>query len=368
MRTHPSGSATHPGIEREPFGQLDDGRSVDAITLSNSNGMYVRVLTYGAIVQALVAPDRDGKLDDVVLGYTSLGDYVRDTRYFGCIVGRYANRIGNASFTLDGRTFELAANEGPNQLHGGPQGFNRAVWTAEPFEDDAVGVRMGLTSPDGESGFPGTLDVTATYTLTDDNALIVDFSATTDQPTPLNLTQHSYFNLAGHDRGDVLGHQLTIAASRFTPVDETLIPTGELRDVTETPFDFRHNTAIGARIADDDEQLRIGNGYDHNFVLDRLNDSAFLAARLCEPLSGRVLEVLTTEPGLQLYTGNGLDDRAIGKEWRIYGKHAGIALETQHFPDSPNKPNFPSTILRPGTEYRSQTIFRFSATAPDKHE
>jgi aldose 1-epimerase len=360
---------TVPSIDREPFGQLADGRPVDAITLSNGR-MHVRLLTYGAIVQALHVANRDGKLDDVVLGYDSLGEYVRDSRYFGAIVGRYANRIANASFTIDGRTFELPANEGTNQLHGGPEGFHRAVWSAEAFErEGAVGVHMHLTSPDGASGFPGTLSVVATYTLTNDDELIVDFAATTDQPTPINLTQHSYFNLAGHDRGDVLGHELMVAASRYTPVDTRLIPTGELRDVTGTPFDFRKGTPIGARIGDDDEQLRIVNGYDHNFALDRApNSAASLAARLCEPTCGRVLEVLTTEPGLQVYSGNGLGDRAIGKEWRVYARYAGVALETQHFPDSPNKPDFPSAILRPGAELRSRTIFRFSAVEPDKHD
>jgi aldose 1-epimerase len=355
-------------VDREPFGQLADGRTVDAITLSNGGRMHLRVLTFGAIIQSLHAPDRDGKLDDVVLGYDSLDEYVRDTRYFGAIVGRYANRIANARFTLDGDTFSLAANDGVNHLHGGPEGFSHAVWSAEPFEtDSAAGVRLALTSRDSEGGYPGTVHVTATYTLTEDNELVVDFAAATDRATPVNLTQHSYFNLAGHDRGDILGHLLTLAASRYTPVNTTLIPTGELRDVTGTPFDFRAPAAIGARIRDADDQLRIGHGYDHNFVLDRApNSAASLAARLCEPACGRVLEVFTTEPGLQLYSGNGLDGRAIGKEWRVYGQYGGVALETQHFPDSPNHPEFPSAILRPGTELRSRTIFKFSVAAHDK--
>jgi aldose 1-epimerase len=356
----------HPSVEREPFGQLADGRHVDAITLSNGR-MQVRVLTFGAIIQSLHVPDRDGKLDDVVLGYDRLADYASDTRYFGAIVGRYANRIGKATFVLDGHTFPLEANDGPNHLHGGSVGFHRAVWSAEPFEDDThAGIRLSLTSQDGDSGYPGTLMVNAVYTLTDQNELVVDFVATTDRATPVNLTQHSYFNLAGHDRGDTLGHELHLAASRYTPVDATLIPTGELRDVTGTPFDFRKPATIGSRIQADDEQLRIGRGYDHNFVLDRpANGAASLAARLCEPVSGRTLEVLTTEPGLQLYSGNGLDERAVGKEWRVYDRYAGVALETQHFPDSPNQPHFPSAILRPGAELRSRTIFRFSVAAPD---
>lgn len=370
MRTPIPSATTHSNVDREPFGQLADGRGVDAITISNGGRMHVRVLTYGAIIQSLYAPDRDGKLDDVVLGYDSLADYANDTRYFGAIVGRYANRIAGARCTLDGSVVHLPMNDGPNHLHGGPNGFHRAVWSAEAFEDDAAtGVRLALTSADGDSGYPGTLLVSVTYTLTDANELIVDFAATTDQATPVNLTQHSYFNLAGHDRGDVLGHELMLAASRYTPVDATLIPTGELRDVTGTPFDFRRPVAIGARIQDADEQLRIGNGYDHNFALDReANAAASLAARLCEPVSGRVLEVSTTEPGLQLYSGNGLDERAVGKEWRVYGRYGGVALETQHFPDSPNQPHFPSAILRPGAELRSRTIFRFTTTAADKLE
>jgi aldose 1-epimerase len=363
-------SLTHPSVDRESFGQLSDGRPVDAITLSNGGRVQVRVLTYGAIIQALHAPDRDGKLDDVVLGYDSLDEYVRDTRYFGAIVGRYANRIAHARYVVDGETVALPANDGPNHLHGGPQGFSRAVWNAEAFDSDrAAGVRLTLMSPDGEGGYPGTVRVDVTYTLTDQDEVAVDFAATTDRPTPLNMSQHSYFNLAGHDRGDILGHQLMIAASRFTPVDSTLIPTGELRDVAGTPFDFRQPITIGSRIHADDEQLRIGNGYDHNFVLDRApNSAASLAARVCEPGCGRVLEVLTTEPGLQLYTGNGIDGRAVGKEWRVYGRYAGLALETQHFPDSPNQPHFPSAILRPGSELRSRTVFRFSTTAHDRHD
>jgi len=367
MRTQIPGTMTHASIDREPFGQLPDGRAIEAITLSNGR-MHLRVLTLGAIIPSLHVPDRDGKLDDVVLGYDSLNDYVNDTRYFGAIVGRYANRIANAEFTLDGTTYHLPANDGVNHLHGGPDGFSHLVWTAEPFDEETVaGVRFALTSPDGESGYPGTLLVGVTYTLTEANEVVVDFTATTDRATPVNLSQHSYFNLAGHDRGDVLSHELTIAASRFTPVDPTLIPTGELRDVTGTPFDFRRSTPIGSRIRDDDEQLRIGTGYDHNFVLDRAPNSATsFAARLCEATSGRVLDVHTTEPGLQLYTGNGLDERAVGKEWRVYGQYCGVALETQHFPDSPNQPQFPSTTLNPGSELHSRTIFSFSTAALDK--
>jgi aldose 1-epimerase len=369
MRTQIPGAATHPSVDREPFGQLSDGRPIEIITLSNGR-MHLRVLTLGAIIQSLYAPDRDGKLDDVVLGYDSLTDYLCDTRYFGAIVGRYANRIAGAQFTLDGVAYHLPANDGLNHLHGGPEGFHRAVWTAEPFENDTTaGVRFALTSHDGDAGYPGTLLLTATYTLTDANELVVDFAATTDRSTPVNLTQHSYFNLAGHDRGDVLSHELTLAASRYTPVGPTLIPTGELRDVAGTPFDFRRSVAIGSRIRDADDQLRIGNGYDHNFVLDRApNSAASFAARLCEPTSGRVLDIHTTEPGLQLYTGNGLDEHAVGKEWRVYAQYGGVALETQHFPDSPNQPQFPSAILHPGTELHSRTIFTFSAVAQDKLE
>ena len=365
-------AAPHANIERESFGLLADGRGVEAITLSNAGGMQVRLLTFGAVVQQLRVPDREGKIDDVALGYDTLDDYGRDTRFFGAVVGRYANRIANARFTLDGVEYRLPANDGPHHLHGGPAGYYRALWNADAFDGDGfVAARFTLTSPDGDAGYPGTLDVAVTYELTDGNELRVRYHATTDRATPVNLTQHTYFNLAGHDRGDVLGHVLTLRASRYTPVDATRIPTGEIRDVAGTPFDFTRPTALGDRINTDDEQIRIAGGYDHNFVLDRAPDAGTpmsLAAHLYEPQGGRTLEVFTTEPGLQLYAGNGLDDRVVGKQWRVYRQFGGVCLETQHFPNSPNEPRFPSTILRPGQELDSRTIFRFSSRALDKHD
>jgi aldose 1-epimerase len=350
---------TNPGIRQEPFGRTPDGQDVELFTFTNAHGMEARVMTYGGILVSLKVPDRDGRLGDVVLGHDSLAGYLRgNTAYFGAIVGRYANRIAAARFTLDGRTYELAANNGPNTLHGGRRGFDQRVWWGMPFQrDGTTGVTMTYTSPDGEEGYPGALTVRVTYSLTERNELIVDYEATTDRATPVNLTQHSYFNLRGE--GDVLGHVLTIDASRFTPVDAGLIPTGSPAPVEGTPFDFRRPVPIGARIADDDPQLRLSRGYDHNFVLDRPGSALARAARLEEPVSGRTLEVRTTEPGLQFYSGNFLDGSVTGKGGRPYTHRAGLCLETQHFPDSPNRPDFPSTILRPGETLRSQTVFAF---------
>ena len=328
-------------------------------TLANAHGIEVRVATYGGIIVSLLAPDRDGRLADVVLGCDWLDGYLRGTPYFGAIVGRYANRIANARFALDGVTHRLAATNGPNHLHGGIVGFDKALWRAEPFGAvDAAGLTLRHTSPDGDEGYPGTLDVRVTYTLTGRDELAVDYRATTDRATPVNLTQHSYFNLAGAGSGDVLGHELQIAADAITPVDETLIPTGEIRSVLGGPFDFRSPRAIGAHINDDDEQLRRGHGYDHNFVLRAGAGGLAHAARVVEPVSGRTLDVHTTEPGMQLYTANFLD-RVRGKEGQVYGRRGALCLETQHFPDSPNQPAFPSCILRPGAEYRSRTVFVF---------
>jgi galactose mutarotase len=347
-------------VRREPFGKLPAGASIDVYTLTNQSGIEVRALTYGAILQSIRVPDRGGQLDDVVLGYDSLEGYTRNSPYFGTVVGRYGNRIAKGTFTLDGRVYRLATNNGPNHLHGGITGFDKVVWKAEPFQrDSGVGVALAYTSPDGEEGYPGTLAVRVTYTLTDRNELIVDYQATADRPTPVNLTQHSYFNLAGAGTGDVLGHELELNADRFTPVDATLIPTGVIAPVAGTPFDFRRSTPLGARIEQDDAQLRNGAGYDHNFVLNRSGPGLSFAARVFEPASGRTLEIRTTEPGLQLYSGNFLDGTITGKERRVYRRRYGFALETQHFPDSPNHPTFPSTILRPGEEYRSRTVFAF---------
>ena len=348
-------------VARTPFDSTPAGQAVELFTLTNPQGIEVRAITYGGIILSLRTPDRDGRLGDIVLGYDSLAGYLRASPYFGAIIGRYGNRIANGRFTLDGQTYALAANNGPNHLHGGIRGFDKVVWSAEPLEtDSAVGVVFTYTSPDGEEGYPGTLRVQVTYTLADDGKLAFDYLATADRATPVNLTQHSYFNLAGS--GDVLGHELTIAASDFTPVDATLIPTGAVAPVDGTPFDFRTPTAIGARIAADHPQLANGLGYDHNFVLDREGPGLAPAARVVAPASGRTLDVWTTEPGLQFYSGNFLDGSITGKAGRVYAHRAGFCLETQHFPDSPNQPAFPSTILRPGEEYRSRTVFGFGVT------
>ena len=352
----------------QPFGMTHRGEAVSLYTLKNAHGMEGKVLDYGGIIVSLRVPDRNGRLDDVVLGFDSLGDYERGSPYFGAIIGRYGNRIARGRFTLDGRTYTLATNNGPNHLHGGVRGFDKVIWSVTPFQrSDSVGLVMNYTSPDGEEGYPGTLRATVTYTLTDKNEFIFDYQATTDRPTPVNLTQHSYFNLAGDGKGDILGHVVTLNADRFTPVDSTLIPTGEVKSVAGTPFDFRTSTAIGARIDRNDEQLRYGRGYDHNFVLNKggrggkggIEGDVTLAAHVYEPTTGRVMEISTTEPGLQFYSGNFLDSTLRGKQGVVYGRRSGFAMETQHFPDSPNKPAFPSTILRPGEEYRSRTIYRF---------
>jgi aldose 1-epimerase len=333
----------------------------DVIVLKNTPGMEVRVVPYGGIITSIRVPDREGRFDDVVLGYDNADAYVRNNGpHMGAIIGRYGNRIAKGMFTLDGQTFHLALNNGPNHLHGGIKGFDKVLWQAEEFRNaDGTGVIFRYTSADGEEGYPGKLDVRVTYTLNDRNELIVDYSATSDKATPVNLTQHSYFNLAGVTR-DVLDHELTINADRFTPVDETLIPTGTLAPVDGTPFDFRKPIAIGARIGEDHEQLRFGKGYDHNYVINRSGEGLVPAAHVYEPSTGRVLDVSTTEPGVQFYSGNFLDGSITGKSGRTYQQRFGFCLETQHYPDSPNKPDFPSTILRPGSEYKSRTVFAFS--------
>jgi aldose 1-epimerase len=356
-----STAETRSTMSREPFGTLPDGTAVELFTLTNPSGMEVKVTNYGGIITTLKVPDRDGKLDDITLGYDSIDGYLKGSPYFGAIVGRYGNRIAKAQFSIDGETFKLPANDGPNTLHGGVKGFDKVVWQAEPFEREGErGVIFTYTSPDGEEGFPGNLTTRITYTLTDKNELAFDYHATTDKPTVVNLTQHAYFNLAGHSSGDVLSHQLQINASRYTPVNRVLIPTGELAPVEGTPFDFRSLTAIGARIEAGHEQLKHGGGYDHNFVLDRDGDGLALAARVEEPTSGRVMEVHTTEPGVQFYSGNFLDGTLTGKGGHAYQKRSGFCLETQHYPDSPNQAAFPSTVLRPGEEYSSRTVYTFS--------
>ncbi|CAM3213711.1 galactose mutarotase [Corallococcus sp. ZKHCc1 1396] len=352
-------------MEQSSFGTAPGGQPVDVYTLTNRQGMEARVTNYGGILLSLRVPDRDGRFDDVVLGYDSLADYVAESPYFGALVGRYGNRIARGRFTLDGRQYTLATNNGVNHLHGGLKGFDKVVWTAAPFEDDqGMGLVLTYVSPDGEEGYPGTLTARVTYTLTADNALVFDYHATTDQPTPVNLTQHSYFNLAGDGRRDILDHVVTFNADRFVPMDGTSIPLGQLRDVTGTPFDFRRSTAIGARIQQDDEQLRHGIGYDHCMVLDKGGQpgALTLAAHVLEPTTGRVMEVHTTEPGMQFYSGNLLDGTLKGKGGAVYHRRFGFALETQHLPDSPNQPAFPTTILRPGEQYRSRTLYRFSVS------
>ena len=357
-------AGARPRVERAPFGKLPDGRAVEQFTLTNARGVEVRAITYGGIITALRTPDRAGKLDDIVLGYDSLTGYLEETPYFGAIVGRYANRIAGGRFTLDGRTYTLARNNGPNSLHGGQRGFDKVLWTGEPFQSDSgAGVRLRYTSRDGEEGYPGTLAVTVTYTLTADDRLLVDYEATTDRATPLNLSQHSYFNLHGGGRGTILDHVLTLNASSFTPVDSTLIPTGAIAPVAGTPFDFRTPTPIGARIDAAHPQLRYGRGYDHNWVLDRGGSNGggglVQAARVADTTTGRTLDISTTEPGIQFYAGNFLDGSITGKGGQQYVHRAALCLETQHFPDSPNHANFPSTILRPGEKYTSRTVFAF---------
>jgi aldose 1-epimerase len=347
-------------IKEQPFGQTPDGHKVKLYTLTNSNGLKTRIMTYGAIVVSLEAPDRNGKFDDITLGYDDLAGYVKNNPYFGIIAGRYANRIAKGRFTLDGTTYQLATNNGENHLHGGVKGFDKVVWDGESFEQsDAVGVKLTYLSRDGEEGYPGNLKCSVTYTLTNNDELKVSYEAQTDKATPVNLTHHSYFNLAGQDKGDILGHELMINADRFTPTDKGSIPTGVLQSVKGTPMDFTKPCAIGTHINDDFEQLKFGQGYDHNWVLNKKGKELTLAARAYEPNSGRVLEIYTTEPGVQFYSGNFLDGSITGKQGKVYKHRYGFCLETQHFPDSPNKPDFPSTILRPGQKYTQLTVHKF---------
>lgn len=344
-----------PAVIRAPFGKTADGTPVDIFTLKNASGIEVSVMSYGAIIRSIRTPDRNGAMADIVLGFDTLDGYLGEHPYFGAVIGRYANRISLGRFTIDGIGYRLSMNNGPNHLHGGVRGFDKFVWQAEELAGNSV--RFSRVSPDGEEGYPGNLQVAVAYSLTNYNELIVEYQAMSDQPTHVNLTQHSYFNLAGG--GDVLGHELTINADRYTPVDRSSIPTGAIAPVAGTPFDFRTPTPIGARITAKHPQLEHGRGYDHNFVLNRKGDTLQLAARVVEPASGRVLEVATTEPGVQFYTGNFLDGRIHGKGGVAYGRHAGFCLETQHYPDTPNKPDFPSTLLRPGSTYSSRTVFKF---------
>jgi aldose 1-epimerase len=346
---------------KEAWGQTADGRAIDRYTLTNAAGAEIDIITWGAIITRIVVPDRAGKKDDVALGFDTLAGYLGQHPYFGAIVGRYGNRIAKGRFTLNGKTYTLAVNNGPNSLHGGLKGFDKQVWQARPLASaDGQALELTYISKDGEEGYPGTLQTKVIYTLTPASVLRIQYEATTDKDTVLNITNHSYFNLAGQANGDILRHQMLIDADKFTPVDATLIPTGEIRPVEGTPFDFRKATPIGARIDAKDQQIASGGGYDHNFVLNGQAGTLRRAARVVEPTSGRVLEVFTTEPGVQFYTGNFLDGSLKGKGGRAYPRRSGFCLETQHFPDSPNHPEFPSTVLRAGNTYRSTTEFRFS--------
>jgi aldose 1-epimerase len=354
------GEKMRPSIDKKEFGKTADGQAVDLYTLTNANGVTAKIMTYGGIITELHVPDRDGKFEDVVLGFDNLKQYLAGHPFFGAIAGRVANRIAKGKFTLDGKEYSLFINNGPNSLHGGKVGFDKKVWKAEPTEKaDGVALKMTYTSPDGEEGYPGTLCTTVTYTLTNANELRIDYTATTDKPTILNLTNHSYFNLAGPKSGDILGHELWLNADKYTPADDTLIPTGKLESVKGTPLDFKKPTPIGARIG----ELKNfpGGGYDHNFAINKGGEEYTMTARVVEPKSGRMMEVFTTEPGVQLYTGNFLDGSLKGKGGVTYHKHQGFCLETQHFPDSIHHPEFPSTVLEPGRTYKQTTIYKFSA-------
>jgi len=341
-------------IQKEPFGTTTDGKKADLYTLTNPNGLIAKITNYGGIVTELHVPDTKGDLTDIVSGYESLDKYIGNSPYFGALIGRYGNRIADGKFTLKGKEYTLAKNENNiNHLHGGVKGFDKVVWDAEPMEtNDGPALKLTYLSPDGEEGYPGDLSCTVVYTLTNDNELKITYEAQTDKPTVLNLTHHSYFNLAGHDSGDILGHELMLNADSYTPVDDKLIPTGQIKPVAETPMDFTSPQTIGARIG------QVKGGYDHNYVLNKSDDSLTLAARVYEPATGRVMEVYTTEPGIQFYSGNFLDGSNKGKG-AVYNKHNAFCLETQHFPDSPNKPDFPSVVLEPSEKYTQVAVYKF---------
>ena len=348
-------------VKKQAYGKMPNGAAVELYTLTNAKGMQAGIITYGGTVVSLTAPDRNGKYADVVLGMDDLAGYMKATAFFGALIGRYGNRIGHAQFTLEGQTYKLPGNDNGNTLHGGPAGFDKHVWSAVPGTSaDGETLELTYVSKDGEAGFPGTLKCKVVYTLTAKNELKIDYTATTDKPTVVNLTNHSYFNLAGQGEGDILTHEVMIDAASFTPVDRTLIPTGELRPVAGTPFDFTKPTAVGARIEAADEQIKFGGGYDHNWVLNKGKGGLTKAAEVHETKTGRVMEVWTTEPGLQFYTGNFLNNRVHGKG-KTYMRRGALCMETQHYPDSPNKPSFPSTELKPGETYHTTTIYRFSA-------
>lgn len=351
-------------MQKNAFGKTAEGQSVDLYVLTNKNGVEAAITNYGGTVVSLKVPDVNGKLDDVLLGYDKVTDYAAGKSYFGAIIGRYGNRIAHGKFSIGSATYTLPKNDGDNTLHGGLVGFNKRLWAAKDVSGgDGEVLELTYVSKDGEEGFPGNLSSKVVYTLTDQNELKIEYSATTDKETVVNLTNHAYFNLAGQGNGDILQHRLQIHASRFTPVDAGLIPTGELRDVKGTPFDFQVPVAIGDRIDQDEEQIKLGKGYDHNFVLDRrvAVGPLALAATVHDPKSGRVMQVWTTEPGIQFYTGNFLDGTGTGKGGKPYGRRTAFCLETQHYPDSPNHPAFPTTLLKPGEQYRTTTVYKFSA-------
>ena len=341
-------------IEQSSFGKTEDGKSVNLYTLTNANGLKARITNYGAIVTSLLVPDRNGNFADIVLGYDTLDEYIKDSAHFGGIIGRCTNRIGKAKFTLQGVEYKLTKNEGENHLHGGIKGFDKVVWNAEPMQtDQGPALKLTYFSKDGEEGYPGNLSTTVIYLLTDNNELKISYQAETDKPTPVNLTNHSYFNLAGHNAGSILSHELTINADSFTAVDDNLIPTGQIKPVKGTSLDFTKPMVIGARIA------QVESGYDQNYVLNNPDGSLSHAATVYEPKTARTMQLYTTEPGMQLYTGNFLDGIK-GKGGALYNKHDAFCLETQHFPDSPNKPQFPSVILEPGKKYNQLTVYKFS--------
>jgi aldose 1-epimerase len=363
----PGGQPMGLGVAKTEFGKTPDGKQVDLYVLTNAHGMKAKIITYGGIITELDAPDREGKMGDVVLGFDNLKSYLAGSPYFGALIGRVANRVAKGRFTLDGKEYKLFVNNGPNALHGGEKGFDKVVWRPEPienvFDKDSVSLKLTYLSPSGDEGYPGNLTVHVTYTLTNENALRIDYTATTDKATPVNLTNHSYFNLGGPGSGDILGHEVMIAADKYTPVGGTMIPTGEIKAVKGTPLDFTKPTTIGARIDElkpDDATANPG-GYDHNYVLRGGDKEPVLAARVHEPKTGRTMEVYTTEPGLQFYTGNFLDGTLKGKNGVVYKKHQAFCMEADHFPDSVNHPDFPSTILEPGKTYTQTTVYKFSA-------
>jgi aldose 1-epimerase len=348
-------------IVSAPFGKMKDGQAVTLYTLKNKSGMEMSVINYGGIIVSLKVPDKNGLAEDIVLGFDSLSDYLKDDPFFGALIGRYGNRIAKGKFSLDGKEYTLPLNNGKNHLHGGPNGFFNVFWNIEVMSDSSnPSLKLTYVSKDGEEGYPGNLNTEVIYTLTENNELQIAYKATTDKKTVVNLTQHSYFNLSGNIKKDILNHELMIAANKFLPVDETLIPTGKLQDVKNTPFDFTSPKTIGARISDKDQQLKYGLGYDHCWVFANQADSLKTVASLYEPVSGRYMEVLTTEPGIQFYSGNFLDGKLTGKGGIIYQHRSGLCLETQHFPDSPNQASFPSTVLEPGETYQTTTVYKFS--------